>query len=68
MNFAELERRILALTPAERVGKDIHKLRAAEELGIDPEDVTPEQRAAAKTLNFIEAYGGRIDRPEVTRQ
>ena len=39
---------------------DLHTKRAAEEFGIDPADVTEQQRQVGKTLNFVELYGGRI--------
>ena len=62
MDYAAMERRILAQLDPEEAVMDIHRERAAKEAGIDPEDVTPEQHEAAKALNFAEMYGstGRI--------
>lgn len=39
---------------------DIHTATAAEALGIDPKDVTPDQRFNAKTVNFAILYGTGI--------
>jgi len=39
--------------------KDLHRERAAELFGVAPEDVTEEQRRAAKTLSFRDNYGLR---------
>jgi len=36
---------------------DVHTLTAAAIMGIDPGDVTPEQRRAAKAVNFGRMYG-----------
>ena len=51
LDYAAIEKRVLA-------GKDfdLHKLTAAERLGIKPEDVTPEQRREQKALNFVRLY------------
>ena len=38
-------------------GADIHTLTSAEMFGIKPEEVTPEQRYAAKAINFGVLYG-----------
>jgi len=38
-------------------GADIHTLTSAEMFGIKPEQVTPEQRYAAKAINFGVLYG-----------
>lgn len=35
---------------------DIHKLRAAKDNGIEPEDVTPHQRQVAKNKNWLAMY------------
>lgn len=35
---------------------DVHALRATEELGVSPEEVSSEQRARAKAKNFAELY------------
>lgn len=37
---------------------DTHKRTAAEMFGIPEEEVTPEQRSAAQTANFMSLYGG----------
>ena len=39
------------------LGKDIHRERAATIFGVKPEDVTPEQRRAAKMINYHRIYG-----------
>ena len=39
--------------------QDIHRVVAAEVNAVDPEDVTPEQRSAAKAINFGIIYGQR---------
>jgi DNA polymerase I-like protein with 3'-5' exonuclease and polymerase domains len=57
MDYATMERRILAQLKDGEATKDPHREWAAERLGIDPEDVTPEQREAAKRLRFAEMYG-----------
>jgi len=36
---------------------DIHRLRAAQQLGIPPEEVTAEQRNAEKVRTFARLYG-----------
>lgn len=36
---------------------DRHTLRAAEIYGIDPTDVTPEQRGVGKARNYVDDYG-----------
>ncbi len=38
-------------------GKDLHRLTAAALFGVDPEAVTPAQRAFGKTVNFGTLYG-----------
>ena len=62
MDYKNLELRILAQLEEEGLINDPHLERAAREAGIPVEDVTPEQRDAAKHLNFLELYGstGRI--------
>lgn len=37
---------------------DIHTLTASEMFGVNPEQVTDEQRRAAKARNFMSIYGG----------
>lgn len=39
---------------------DLHTLTAAEFFGIKPQDVTPEQRDAGKSLNYIEMYSTKL--------
>ena len=63
-DYSQVELRILAhysgdesLIEAFRCGEDIHRRTAAEVAGIDPNDVTPEQRARAKAVNFGIIYG-----------
>ncbi len=46
-----------ALIEAFNKDEDIHKLTAADVFGVKPEDVTREQRYAAKTVNFGVLYG-----------
>ncbi len=60
IRFAEAERRVLAYMRAfpgfvvniETAMPDIHKRRAVQEFGVAYDEVTPEQRRAAKALNF----------------
>jgi DNA polymerase-1 len=63
-DYSQVELRILAhysgdesLIDAFEKGEDIHRRTAAEVAGIDPEDVTPDQRARAKAVNFGIIYG-----------
>ncbi len=63
-DYSQVELRILAhysedesLLDAFCKEEDIHRRTAAEVLGIDPEDVTPEDRAQAKAVNFGIIYG-----------
>jgi DNA polymerase-1 len=63
-DYSQLELRILAhysgdasLLAAFRAGEDVHRRTAAEVAGIAPEAVSPEQRAAAKAINFGIIYG-----------
>lgn len=44
-----------AIPTEEEARRDIHRERAAKEFGVAYEDVTPEQRARAKELNFLTA-------------
>jgi DNA polymerase-1 len=46
-----------ALSDAFREGVDVHTRTAALLLGVDPGDVTPDQRRMAKTVNFGVMYG-----------
>jgi DNA polymerase-1 len=63
-DYSQIELRILAhlsqdrgLVQAFRDGGDVHTLTAARIAGCAPADVTPEQRSAAKTVNFGVIYG-----------
>ncbi|MCA9512126.1 MAG: DNA polymerase I [Myxococcales bacterium] len=63
-DYSQVELRILAhysgdasLIAAFERGEDIHRRTAAEVAGIDPADVTDEQRARAKAVNFGIIYG-----------
>ncbi len=63
-DYSQVELRILAhiskdenLLKAFRKGEDIHKDTASLVFGIPPEEVTPEMRSQAKTINFGIIYG-----------
>jgi len=63
-DYSQMELRILAhlagdpeLTAAFLSGADIHRHTAALVAGIDPAEVTPRLRAAAKAVNFGIVYG-----------
>ncbi len=63
-DYSQIELRVLAhmtadplLIKAFKDGEDIHARTAAEVYGVKMEDVTPEQRRAAKTANFAVIYG-----------
>ncbi|MBW2712651.1 MAG: DNA polymerase I, partial [Deltaproteobacteria bacterium] len=63
-DYSQVELRILAhysedksLLDAFNNGEDVHRRTAAEVLGVDPEDVTSEDRAQAKAVNFGIVYG-----------
>jgi DNA polymerase-1 len=63
-DYSQIELRILAHIAGEealiesfRRGEDIHRTTAAVVLGVAPELVNPEQRRAAKTINFGIIYG-----------
>ncbi|RDI95047.1 DNA polymerase I [Meiothermus sp. QL-1] len=63
-DYSQIELRVLAhfsedenLIRVFREGKDIHTQTAAWMFGVAPEAVTPEQRRAAKTINFGVLYG-----------
>jgi DNA polymerase-1 len=65
-DYSQIELRLLAhlsrdpvLTEAFRNGEDIHTRTAAEVFGVPPLLVTPEQRRAAKAVNFGIVYGQR---------
>lgn len=63
-DYSQVELRILAhlcedetLTSAFHADRDIHRIVAAEVFGVKGEDVTPDQRGRAKTVNFGIIYG-----------
>jgi DNA polymerase I len=63
-DYSQVELRIMAfysgdptLTDAFKTGKDIHSATAATLFGIPIEDVDPDQRRIAKTVNFGIMYG-----------
>ncbi len=63
-DYSQVELRILAhfsqdeeLIAAFRSGEDVHRRTAAGVLGVAPEEVTPDQRARAKAINFGIIYG-----------
>ncbi|MCL2388099.1 MAG: DNA polymerase I [Defluviitaleaceae bacterium] len=63
-DYSQIELRLLAhisgdsvLINAFRENQDIHRLTASQVLGVNPEDVTPEQRNNAKAVNFGIIYG-----------
>ena len=63
-DYSQMELRILAhvsgdpfLIEAFRSGEDIHRATAALVAGVEPEDVTSDQRRIAKTVNFGILYG-----------
>jgi len=63
-DYSQVELRVLAhlcgdetLLAAFRAGQDIHRTVAAEVFGVPADQVTSEQRAKAKTVNFGIIYG-----------
>jgi DNA polymerase-1 len=63
-DYSQIELRILAhfsgdpaFVEAFNARRDIHRQTAAIMFGVPVEDVTPEMRAAAKTVNFATIYG-----------
>ncbi|MCR5170288.1 MAG: DNA polymerase I [Desulfovibrio sp.] len=63
-DYSQIELRVLAhmsqdkaLLEAFRKGEDIHARTAALVYGIEPDQVTPDQRRSAKTVNFGLIYG-----------
>ncbi len=63
-DYSQIELRLLAhlsgddgLIDAFLNEADIHRSTAAEVLGLDPDEVTPEQRSRAKAVNFGIVYG-----------
>ena len=64
VDYSQIELRIMAhlscdahLIEAFKNGQDVHAITAAKIFGIDPSDVTPDQRRIAKTANFGIMYG-----------
>ena len=63
-DYSQIELRIMAhlscdihLIEAFRKGQDVHAITAAKIFGINPEEVTSDQRRIAKTANFGIMYG-----------
>ncbi|KRE96571.1 DNA polymerase I [Frateuria sp. Soil773] len=63
-DYSQIELRIMAhlsgdegLLRAFREGGDVHRATAAEVFGLKPDEVTPNQRRAAKAINFGLMYG-----------
>lgn len=63
-DYSQVELRILAMITQDPVmleayqgGEDLHKLTASAVSGINPDEVTKEQRSAAKAVNFGLIYG-----------
>jgi DNA polymerase-1 len=63
-DYSQIELRIMAHLSGDRslleafaADRDIHQATAAEVLGLTPEEVTAEQRRAAKAINFGLIYG-----------
>ena len=63
-DYSQIELRLLAAMSGDEVmteaflnGEDIHRRTAAKVFGVDESEVTHEQRAAAKTVNFSIVYG-----------
>ncbi|MCR5724985.1 MAG: DNA polymerase I [Treponema sp.] len=63
-DYAQIELVVLAhlsgdpnLCAAFKAGNDVHRATAALIYGVSPEEVTPEQRRSAKTINFGVMYG-----------
>jgi len=66
VDYSQIELRLMAhfsedplLTKAFLSGGDVHKATAAELFGVPVDEVTKDQRAAAKTVNFATIYGQR---------
>ena len=63
-DYSQIELRLLAhmsgdeaMIEAFRSGADIHAITASEVFGISPDQLTPNQRSAAKAVNFGIVYG-----------
>ena len=64
LDYSQIELRVLAYFSQDATlidsfleGEDIHRRTASEIYGVKPENVTPEMRKAAKTMNFALIYG-----------
>jgi len=64
LDYSQIELRLLAhmakeesLIAAFRAGEDVHRATAARIFDVAPADVTAEQRATAKTINYAVTYG-----------
>lgn len=60
MDFSSLEKRVLAATPP--VLPDPYTAKACELFGMQPHQVTPDQRRFAKTVNYQHLYGDHYAR------
>lgn len=78
-DYSQIELRVIAhlakekgMIEAFKHGADIHRATAADIFGIKPEDVTDEQRSAAKEVNFGVLYGmgawGLASRKKISRE
>jgi DNA polymerase-1 len=63
-DYSQVELRIMAamsgdpnMLEAFQSKQDIHRTTASKVFGVEPEEVTPEQRSGAKTVNFGIIYG-----------
>ncbi|MFH0800163.1 MAG: DNA polymerase I [Pseudomonadota bacterium] len=63
-DYSQIELRVLAhmsgdatLTEAFKKSEDVHAITASGIFGVKPKDVTSEQRAVGKTVNFATIYG-----------
>ena len=63
-DYSQIELRVLAHMAEDQVlidafnnGEDIHRSTAANVLGVNPEDITVEERSRAKAVNFGVIYG-----------
>lgn len=78
-DYSQVELRIMAalskdqaMIDAFQQGMDIHRASAARVFHVSPDEVTPEQRSAAKTVNFGIIYGisafGLSQRMDISRK
>ena len=68
-DYSQIELRAVAHLSGEKelsrvliANEDLHTAAAAAAYNVSPEDVTPEQRAIGKTMNFLILYGGGAKR------